>query len=160
MRNSMKTLALILILGISIQAQSRGKGMHPHNMDAIRIWRLVEVLELTEDQTLTFLPMIQIHERKLKEAQKEFEALDHEGEALLKKGSVSQEEVNKLILKYNDSQKKMHDIKHEFIKSLPDYLTPQQQLLYLSFESRFRSDLKQYMKDRRFGPEEQGSGNP
>jgi hypothetical protein len=49
--------------------------MNKQNMDAIRIWKLTEVLELSEEQVVTFLPLVQIHERKLKEIQSEIKLL-------------------------------------------------------------------------------------
>jgi predicted nuclease with TOPRIM domain len=124
-------------------------------MDAVRIWKLTEVLELTEEQTMTFLPQVQIHERKLRGIQKELESLSIEGQKLRKQKNISQKEVNKLIQQYTDKQKQVHMIKQEFIQSLPKYLSPEQQLLYIGFEARFRKDLRQYMKDRK-GSRSQG----
>ena len=98
----------------------------PQNMDAVRIWRLTEVLELTEDQTVTFLPMIQIQERKLRQVQQEMEQLSKQGRKLLDKDNISQKNVDKLIKQYAQKQDEMHRIKREFIQSLPKYLSPKQ----------------------------------
>ncbi len=129
--------------------------MNPQNMDAIRIWKLTESLELTEDQVTTFLPLVQIHERELREIQAEMVALSKEATEAVKKGDLSQKEVDKFIKKYSSKQGEIHKIKDDFIKSLPKQLTPEQQLLYLGFEARFRSELRQYMKNER-----RGSNNP
>jgi len=153
MNGSIRILMLLLMGGSLLQAQPPGKGPRSHNMEAVRIWRLVEVLELTEDQTVKFLPMVQIHERKLRAAQQEIELLTEKSEKLLAQPTISQEDVNKMIRQYTERQKKMHAIRQEFMRSLPEYLTPRQQLLYLGFEARFRKDLRQYMKDHRFNPE-------
>jgi len=152
MRNLIKFLVPIVLTASFAQAQPPDDASRPQNMDAVRIWKLVEVLELTEEQSLLFLPIVQIHERELREAQKEANQLNMEGQNLLKKGDVSQEDVDKMIQKYADRQKKMHEIKHDFITSLPKYLTPKQQLLYLGFEARFRKDLRQFMKERQGKP--------
>lgn len=126
-------------------------GMSPKNMEAVRIWKLTEVLELSEDQVLTFLPLVQIHERELKKVQKEIVVLAKETHVLLEKGDVSQKEVDKYIKMYTGKQNEIHKIKNNFVKSLPEYLTPSQQLRYLSFETQFRSGLREYMKNERRG---------
>ncbi|NQV29588.1 MAG: hypothetical protein HQ508_01755 [Candidatus Marinimicrobia bacterium] len=143
-------LICVLILGNSIaQEPPTTRGFGPQNMDAVRIWKLTEVLELSEDQVVTFLPLVQIHERKLREIQKEMVVLAKEGHKLMEAGEVSQKEVDKLIKKYSAKQDEVYQIKNDFLKSLPKHLTPKQQLLYLGFETRFRSELREYMKNER-----------
>ena len=75
MRTKLLLLTLILI-GTSLGQPPQMDGrMNKQNMDAIRIWKLTEVLELSEEQVVTFLPLVQIHERKLKEIQSEIKLL-------------------------------------------------------------------------------------
>lgn len=62
---------------------------------------------------------------------------------------VSQKEVDKMIKRYNDKQAEIFKIKYDFVKSLPKHLSPEQQLLYIGFEARFRKELRTYMKDKR-----------
>ena len=145
-------LITLILMGTSLaQPPPRDGRMNPQNMDAIRIWKLTEVLELTEDQVVTFLPLVQIHERKLREIQREMVALSKEARAVREKGDVSQKQVDKFIKKYAEKQNQIHKIKNDFLKSLPDHLTPEQQLIYLGFETRFRSELREYMKNERRG---------
>jgi len=149
-------LIFVLIMGNSIaQEPPKVGGFSPKNMDAVRIWKLTEVLELSEDQVATFLPLVQIHERKLRDIQKEMVALAKEGHTLMTAGEVSQREVDKYIKRYSAKQDEVHQIKHDFLTALPEHLTPKQQLLYLGFETRFRSELREYMKNERHGTGEQ-----
>jgi hypothetical protein len=78
-------------------------------------------------------------------------ALSKEAHAVREKGDVNQKQVDKFIKKYAEKQSQIHKIKNDFVKSLPDHLTPEQQLLYLGFETRFRSELREYMKNERRG---------
>ena len=145
-------LLIIVLIGTSLgQPPQMEAGMNPRNMDAIRIWKLTEVLELTEEQVVTFLPLVQIHERKLKNIQGEIKTLAKDANLLQEKGAVSQKKVDKFMKKYSEKQGEIYTIKSDFVKSLPDYLTPEQQLMYLGFEARFRSELRQYMKNERRG---------
>ncbi len=141
---------LILVLGSApAQGPPQRDGINRKNMDAIRVWKLTEVLELTEEQVSTFLPLVQIHERELKQIHKEQIQISKESALLLESGKVSQKDVNKFVKKYSAKQDEIHKIKHDFLKSLPDHLSPEQQLLYLGFETRFRSELRNYMKNER-----------
>ena len=150
-------LIFVLMLGNSLaQEPPDVGGFSPKNMDAVRIWKLTEVLELSEDQVATFLPLVQIHERKLRDIQKEMVALAKEGHKLMDDGEVSQKDVDKLIKKYSAKQDEVNQIKNDFLKSLPKHITPKQQLLYLGFETRFRSELREYMKNERRGNSGQG----
>ncbi len=156
MRTKLLLLTIILI-GTSLGQPPPMEGrMNKQNMDAIRIWKLTEVLELTEDQVVSFLPLIQIHERKLKEIQGEIRVLAKDAHALKEKGDVSQKQVDKFIKRYSEKQSEAHKIKSDFVQSLSKHLTPEQQLIYLGFETRFRSDLREYMKNERRGMKNPG----
>ncbi len=157
MRTKLLFLTIILI-GTSLgqpPESMEGRG-NPQNMDAIRIWKLTEVLELTEDQVVTFLPLVQIHERKLKEIQREIRILAKDAHTLMENGDVSQKQVDKFLLEYAEKQRAVFKIKNDFITGLPEHLTPEQQLIYIGFEARFRSDLREYMKSERRGVKKTG----
>lgn len=145
-------ILIILLLTVgSILAQGpppQGMG-GPQNMDAVRIWKLTEILELTEEQIVTFLPLVQVHERKLRAVQREIQDLMVEGRKLLEQENISQKEVDKMIKRYSNKYDQIYKIKQDFIKTLPKHLNPEQQLLYMGFEARFRKELRSYMKDRR-----------
>ena len=115
MRTKLLLLTLILIGTTLGQPPPMEGRRNSKNMDAIRIWKLTEVLELSEEQVVTFLPLVQIHERQLKKIQTEIIALAKEGHALKEKGEVSQKQVDKFIEKYADKQNSVHEIKNEFI---------------------------------------------
>ena len=141
---------LLIVCGVSLgQGPPQNGNGKRQNMDAVRIWKLTESLELTEDQVNKFLPLINIHERKIRTLQKEIEELSKKGVELRKAGDLSQKDANKLIEEYTEKMEEINRIKRDFIKSLPKHLSPDQQMLYLGFEARFRKDLKQYMKDRK-----------
>lgn len=149
MRTKLLFLTIVLIGTALGQRPQMDGGRNPQNMDAIRIWKLTEVLELTEDQVVTFLPLVQIHERKLKEIQSEIRTLAKEAYALMEKGDVNQKQVDRYLKQYAEKQSEVFKIKNDFITGLPQHLTPEQQLIYIGFEARFRSDLREYMKNER-----------
>ncbi len=145
---------LVMLIMVSAMYALPGQSMDrtPKNMDAVRIWKLTEVLELTEDQTISFLPIVQIHERKLRETQRELNAIGKNAQSLLESEDLSQKEVDKILKEYMKKNAELMSIKEDFIKSLPKYLSPKQQVLYVGFEARFRQDLRDFMKDRNDRP--------
>jgi len=158
----LKSVLILLVLIGTALGQPPGGDMPPtkQNMDAIRIWKLTEVLELTEDQVTSFLPLVQIHERELRAAQQEMVNLIKEGHALQKENEVTQKAVDKFTKKYMAHHAEVFKIKNDFIKSLPKHLTPEQQILYLSFEARFRKELREYMKNERRGENRRNKRDP
>lgn len=148
MKLKMLGAALLLLVGVIYAQPDSGMHFGPQNMDAVRIWKLTEILELTEDQTVSFLPLVQIHERKLRDLQHELMEIGTAGQTLSQETGISQKDVDKMLKEYIQKQAEIATIKSDFVKSLPKYLTPKQQVLYLGFEARFRKDLREFMKDR------------
>ena len=146
-------LGILLLIGSLLAQPGPGMGMDGpppgKNIEAMRIWRLTEVLELNEDQVTTFIPLLQIQERKIRDLQDEIDKLGNAGYELLQQEKVSQKEVDKLMQKYLEKHAEMNALRADFLNSLSRHLTPEQQLKFIGFESRFRNDLKNYMKERR-----------
>lgn len=143
----MKKLLSIPLLAICLSAQLFGQP--DKNMDAMRIWKMTEVLELNEEQSMKFLPALQIHERELRSIQGKMVELYKKNQQFLEKEDLNQKAIDGQIFIYLKYQNEMHAMRQEFIKSLSEYLTPEQQLKFIGFEHRFRKDLREYMKDRR-----------
>jgi len=142
MKRSLIVFITFALAGVAI-AQPPGR------LDAVRIWQMTEVLELTEEQTATFLPALQIHERALKKMQEKMHAMYKANQKLLEQNDLSQREVDKILKTYSKMQDEMHSLRQDFYGSMSEYLTPEQQLKFIGFENRFRQDLRDYMKDRR-----------
>ena len=94
-------LGILLLIGSLLAQPGPGMGMDGpppgKNIEAMRIWRLTEVLELNEDQVTTFIPLLQIQERKIRDLQDEIDKLGNAGYELLQQEKVSQKEVDKLM---------------------------------------------------------------
>jgi len=148
-----KMLLIWVILTASLLAQPGPPGEGPRgDMDAIRIWKLTESLELTEEQITTFIPAMQLHERKMRELQREMMKEMREIHAKASKEDLSQKDVDAVLKRYLEMQAEMDKTKSTFISDLPKYLTPRQQLIYLSFEAEFRKQLRTFLKEHRGAP--------
>jgi len=122
--------------------------MPPRNVEAVRIYKLTQALNLTDVQITTFIPALQKHEQAVREEQKKLMTIMDEGRTLFNEDQMSQKEVNKFMDKVNGQQARIQTMNQDFLKSLDKYLTPRQQLQYLGFEVRFRRQLRDFIQDR------------
>jgi Spy/CpxP family protein refolding chaperone len=143
----------MMILAASSFAQPMAPAGNQQNMDAIRIWKLTESLELTEDQITTFIPIVQLHEREMRELQKEMMTEMRKLHSELDTKETSEKAAAAQLKEFIKLQEQMDSTKLDFIKSLPKYLTPKQQMQYLVFEAEFRRQLRSFLQEQRRGPD-------
>lgn len=157
----MKPIAIIIgsILTVTLlQAQPSdlpprpGESL-PRNVEAVRIYKLTQALNLTDEQITTFIPALQRHEEQVRNAQQELHKIMDEGRTLLNQDNVKQKEVDKFISRVNAQQARVQQLNQEFLSALSQYLTPRQQLQFLGFEERFRRQLREFIQQRREAPE-------
>ncbi|MBO8130849.1 MAG: hypothetical protein H0Z29_04935 [Candidatus Marinimicrobia bacterium] len=118
----------------------------------IKIWKLTEYLDLTEDQSTRFFPRFNNLEDIIRDKYKEkmYLVKKIEEEIDKKDGSITSREVNSYIDKLYGIDKDIINEKEKFIRGLSDILTPEQQLKYLIFEDKFRMQMmKVFIKEEK-----------
>ncbi|MCF7801357.1 MAG: periplasmic heavy metal sensor [Candidatus Marinimicrobia bacterium] len=125
----------------------------PRNVEAVRIYKLTQALNLTDDQITTFIPALQRHEEQVRDAQRELHKIMNEGRTLLNNDKVNQKDVDKFISRVNQQQARVQQLNQDFLNSLSQHLTPRQQLQFLGFEERFRRQLREFIQQRRDLPD-------
>ncbi len=143
-----------VLLSAHPQMGNQGSPMGPQRQgmqerwETLRIWKLTDFLELNQDQAAEFFPALQ-------EFRKSMERLDSAEVSLQKaiineiqSGNVNQRFVNKTKREIVDLREKRLLREHEFLNTLPEYLTPEQQAKYLVFERRFQQALKNVIQRR------------
>lgn len=126
--------------------------MMPRKMEAVRIYKLTQALNLTDDQITKFIPVLQKHEAAFREEQQKLKAIMEDGRKLLNGDELSQKDVTKFMERVTTQQAKIQATNQDFFKSLDKYLTPRQQLQYLAFEERFRRQLREFIQERQMPP--------
>lgn len=122
--------------------------MQPRNMEAVKIYKLTQVLNLTDDQITKFIPALQKHEAEVRKEQENMRTILEEGRALLNADEMNQKDASKFIDRVTSQQAKIQNLNQDFLKRLEKYLTPRQQLQYLGFEERFRRQLQDFIRER------------
>lgn len=139
-----------LILAVPASAQpGPGPGGNPRfreRIEELRKVRLIEMLELTENQSVRFFARFSEHERARQAL------LDQKNEALDKierlvrnhADSTEYEQVFPAVLAFDT---KLAEENTAFFNSLRDILTIEQRAKYLLFERRFQRELREAMRE-------------
>lgn len=137
----------LFILGTATQAQDDFMGpMDParrEQMEALRIWKMTEYLELGSEQSVRFFPRLKefediIHDNQDKQRdimKKIYELLNNEDY------SATGKDVKNYAKQLADLEKEISDRKEAFIISIGDVLTENQQMKFIVFDNRFRNRL-------------------
>jgi len=130
----------------------------PENrLEMLRIWKLTEFLGLDQDQAAQFYPALQAHREAMRGIDSSVVNLHKSIFQQVNQGDVSPQQVVEWRQELLALQQKKVAQEQAFLKSLPQYLTPEQQAKYLVFEWRFQQMLRNAIRERGRWP---GSQNP
>ena len=160
---NMKILCIvpgILVCGSLMQAQPMrmGRDEPPQAMERVERWRkmrLIEVLELKEEQSVRFLPRINEHERRMTDLRKEKDNVLDKIERLVR-NRAEEKEIEGVFPEFFAVSGRMDAERQNFFNSVNDILTVEQRAKFLLFERHFERELREAMKEvsrRRHPPE-------
>lgn len=155
-------LACILLLPSMLCAQSvrppdaQGTDRPSDRIENLRKVRLVEILELKEDQSVRFLARMNEHDNRRRDLLKERgDALDKLERLIRNKADDG--EFEKAFAEVAVVDDKVTTERRSFVASLSDILTPMQRAKMLIFERRFEKELREAMKEAQRRRKEQES---
>ena len=155
-------LASLLLFPSVLFAQSGGQGDtqgsdRPYDrIENLRKVRLVEVLELKEDQSVRFLARMNEHDKARRGLMKERgEALDRLERLIRNKADDS--EYEKAFADVAAVDDRLMSERRGFFAGLTDILTPTQRAKVLIFERRFEKELREAMREAQRRRKEQES---
>jgi len=130
-------------------------------MEALRIWKMTEFLDLTTEQSTKFFPKLKEFKESIRDDQDRQRKIMIEIHKLVKDKDYksSRSDVKKYAKQLSELEKNIITKKEAFILDIGDVLTADQQMKYIIFENRFRHRLmktlyqpeehKKPMKERR-----------
>ena len=157
-----RTIVIISIIGIGSLLAQPGKprgpgGQYDERMEMMRIWKLTEHLELTEDQAEKFFPSMRAHQKQVLKIRKEEKELFTPLYKKVKKGEdVSKAEATKLLNKVASIEQKKSKTRIDFVKNSGDILNPTQQVKLLMFEGHMKQQVRDRMQDKYKPPPPRG----
>ena len=155
-------LACVLLFPSMLFAQSghpgdtQGGDRPYERIENLRKVRLVEILELKEDQSVRFLARMNEHDNARRAIMKE------RGEALYKlerliRNKSDDSEYEKAFADVSAVDDKLTTERRSYIAGLSDILTPTQRAKMLIFERRFEKELREAMREAQRRRKEQES---
>ncbi len=154
-------LSLILALGLSTSV--RGQPPPPpdsesrfeererirENIETLRMWKLLEALDLTSEQSMQFLPLLkefQDAKRKFRDSRRE---LFRELESALQAEKTDEKKLGENLMMLEDARKIFQGDMDRFYVESKEILTVKQQAKLLLFEERFEKRLKESIEHMR-----------
>lgn len=148
----LRRLACLLLLPSILFAQSgrqgdaQGTDRPYERIESLRKVRLVEILELKEDQSVRFLARMNEHDNNRRTMIKERgEALDRLERLIRNKADDS--EYEKAFADVAAVDDRLTTERRSFFTGLSDILTPTQRAKMLIFERRFEKELREAMRE-------------
>ncbi len=160
MKKYFLTLFLTLLFSVSLVAQERDmppppEEDSPHKMiKAIKIWKLMEILDLDEEQMIKFFPRLKKIEKQRRSSFKKRRKLLGELKELLGE-EKSDKKILNVIKKIIEFDKKKRKEEENLRKEVMLVLSVKQQAKFLLFEERFEEEIRKIIKGLR---KEKGMG--
>ena len=146
------SLALIIFAVTTGYAQHRGMmrrgdGENPERLQRFRMMRLVQSLDLSEEESVRFFAKQNAHEETRRNLMKERNnVLDEMKDAA--KSKPDGKDIQKNIDRVLESDQKMFDERKRFQKELREFLSADKFARYLVFERNFGTKLREAMQQR------------
>jgi hypothetical protein len=141
---------LLLLPAVSVsQPPGPGWGQDKHPFDRIQQlmkMRMVEALDLNEEQSVRFITRFNDHEKQRREMMKQKGELLNRIDKLLQ-DSAAEREVEKLFPEALAIDVRMMEERTKFFNGLSDLLTVTQRARLLVFERKFERELRDAVRD-------------
>ena len=125
--------------------------MRPEQMrervNAMKIWKLTEYLELTEEQAGTFFVRLREHEEEAAAFNREKRQLYEEFQKRIDKGEVKQRDVDQYLDESAKLEQAHIELRKQHLQSMKDILSEEQFAKFAVFQERFRRELRYQLQD-------------
>lgn len=120
-------------------------------IEELRIWKMTEFLDLSPEQAEKFFPALKKQDKKNRKIFKEHKNLMEEMYEKSQKENFdpSDEDVVKILNTMDKLDRNMKKSQREFIENDLDFLTNQQKVKYIIFDSRFKSHLLNALREHK-----------
>ena len=155
MPTSLLIVATVLVLGgspVMGQPSAARSPISTQRMELLRMWRLVDELEIDEAQAEKLFPVWSRHRRLRDELRADRKRLTDELGKLLDKEDVEDAALEKQIGDIRALDRKSDETKTAMQKDIAQLLTVRQQARLLLFDESFRGDLREIVRMFRRGP--------
>ncbi len=112
-------------------------------VEAIRIWRLTEVLKLDEKTAAKFFPVLSSLTQRRNELMRENMEAERELRLYLDAGKPDEKKIKAALATLEKNHHEMVKLNEKEIEATKDYLTVEQQARYLIFQHEFEREIRE-----------------
>ncbi|MDP6571208.1 MAG: periplasmic heavy metal sensor [Candidatus Marinimicrobia bacterium] len=146
----MKILLITLCMASSVLvAQPHHFGPGHEKARMMKKWKLIEYLDLNEEQSEKFFLRVTTLEKELKAFHKKERAIREDLHDLLDAEEVDGEKARKLIGEYFDLKLEISELLKHHHQGINDILSDEQQIKYALFEHQFKKKMKDEWFDKK-----------
>ena len=152
----MKKLLLFSVLifaPVSLFAQPPGgqfdRMMKPRReqIEILRIWKMTEELDLTEQQADKFFPKLRSEDKKIEELEQQRQMIFRDLHENVKNGKIDAKELDKTIDNLTEIETDIIQKRANFVRDLDGILSTDQQARLIIFRHKFRERMVDMMRD-------------
>ncbi|MCD6161117.1 MAG: hypothetical protein J7K40_01740 [candidate division Zixibacteria bacterium] len=158
---ALKLIMIVFILSMTVKALSqpypdeffdgpvKGPGHERirERIKTIKIWKLTEELNLTEEQAENFFPAYQKHQGEREGINAERKELLKQLDGQTKKENADDKEIIRLLDQLENLNRQMNEKRIEFRRKLEGILTTRQLGQLVIFELRFQHQIREIIRD-------------
>ncbi len=118
------------------------------NIETLRMWRLLEALDLSSEQSIQFLPAL----KEFQDARRRFQ--EKKGDILgelekILKSEDNQKKLKGTLIAFENAHREFQSAQEKFLQKTKDLLTLEQQARLLLFQEKFEQRLKETIRQIR-----------
>ncbi len=152
----MKLLLLFTIIlffqNVNAQEMRRKEWQRMPRVEQLERIKLIESVDMTEDQSLRFFARRNEHRKEIEALEKRIDETMEEIDKILNSGEIKESVLKKLNEEILTNREKIETKRKQFILSLNDILSTEQISKLLLFERRFREEIRDLIIKRRSPP--------
>ena len=120
-----------------------------HRLEMVRLYRLVELLDLNSDESARLFPVIQKYDQQFREIMEQKEQAYVKLNELVKQANPAESETNRTVDEILSLEQKAMKVRESEYRDLRRQLNAEQTAKFLLFEKRFQVELQRLLNDVR-----------
>ncbi|MCS7259002.1 MAG: hypothetical protein NZ601_06575 [candidate division WOR-3 bacterium] len=116
-------------------------------IEHVKIYRLTELLNLTEDQSVKFFPQLKELRRLREEFRLNQQKLLQRIKEFINRSGKSETDLKALIDEYEQLKKKFYEDEAKIHKEISKILSPEQYAKFLMFQAQFGEEIRRMIRE-------------
>jgi len=119
------------------------------NARMMKKWKLIEYLDLNEEQSEKFFVMVNAHQKEMKTIHKKNKKFREDIHEMLEEDKLNDNKVDGLIDDFFNNESEIQELRRKHHKGTREVLTDEQTLKYMIFDHTFKKKMKDKLLENR-----------